>query len=71
LGWIYPVFERRSGERCHGFQNPGENGCTAIIAEYLKHLDDRAIFKVLNHWYKAAPGEERYPRMAVFKAVVS
>lgn len=68
---FYPVFERRSDERAREFQNPGENGRSTSVAEFLKHLDDRAIGKVLDSRYKVAPGKERYPRAAVFRAVVA
>jgi hypothetical protein len=68
---FYPVFERRSDERAREFQNPGENGLTTTVAEFLKHLDDRVIGRVLDGRYKVARGKEKYPRTAVFRAVIS
>ena len=67
---FYPVYERRTDECSRDFQNPGENDHTATAAEYLKHLDDRVIGKVLDRHYKVAPSKERYRRAAVFRSLI-
>jgi len=66
---FYPTVESAEDEP-QRFVNPGEDGATVRVPEYLAQLDDRAIREVLNRRYKVLPGEEKYPRAAMFKAMV-
>jgi hypothetical protein len=67
---FYPVFERRTDESTRRFVNPGEDGKTLRVPEFLMSLDDRAIRAVLDRYYKVAPGKEKYPRAAMFRAII-
>ena len=66
---FYPTVESAEDEP-RRFVNPGEDGSTVRVPEYLAQLDDRAIREVLNRRYRVLPGRERYPRAAMFKAMV-
>jgi hypothetical protein len=66
---FYPTVESAEDEP-RRFVNPGEDGSTVRVPEYLAQLDDRAIREVLNRRYRVLPGRERYPRTAMFKAMV-
>ncbi len=66
---FYPAVESAEDEP-QRFVNPGEDGATVRVPEYLAQLDDRAIREVLNRRYKVLPGREKYPRAAMFKAMV-
>ena len=66
---FYPTVENAEDES-RRFVNPGEDGTTVRVPEYLAQLDDRAIRQVLNRRYKVLPGKEKYPRAAMFKAMV-
>ena len=66
---FFPTVESAEDEP-QRFVNPGEDGVTVRVPEYLAQLDDRAIREVLNRRYKVLPGEEKYPRAAMFKAMV-
>ncbi|MEK7218275.1 MAG: transposase [Patescibacteria group bacterium] len=57
-------------ERARKFKNPGEDGETVNVSEFLMHLDDRVVRPELDRRYKVLPGKERLPRMAMFKALV-
>jgi len=57
-------------ERAGKFKNPGEDDVTVHVPEFLTHMDDRLIAAELNRRYKVAPGTEKLPRMAMFKAQV-
>jgi hypothetical protein len=66
---FFPTVESAEDEQ-RRFVNPGEDGATVRVPEYLAQLDDRAIREVLNRRYRVLPGRERYPRAAMFKAMV-
>lgn len=66
---FYPTVESAEDEP-NRFVNPGEDGATIRVPEYLAQLDDRAICEVLNRRYRVLPGREKYPRAAMFKAMV-
>jgi hypothetical protein len=57
-------------ERARKFKNPGEDGESVNVSEFLEYLNGRVIQAELDHHYKVPPGREKYPRMAMFKAHV-
>jgi hypothetical protein len=64
---FYPTVESAEDEP-RRLVNPGEDGATVRVPEYLAWLDDRAIREVPNHPCRVLPGRERYPRAAMFRA---